>query len=248
MIPNLDTLEQRIANVVQCSLQYLDNVSDHMSLAESHIKYPLVEFLERKKQCKEIELEVPMKHFYYRRHDASFICDDQQVVMEFKYLRDEQLSEHATQRIFDDLLRLRYALDDGYSKALMLICGHSENFIPVFLGNDKVKVENAIIQEHVEGVAKETEPTQLAKWFPMDQANAITVNFDNDNAAFFEDFEKRYIKHYQDKATIVKPYNPTYVSNVAKNISLTLSLKTSNIVKVDNSYSSYIVSIWEVSK
>lgn len=247
MNPIIDTLEQRIATVVECSLQYLYNVSDHMSLAESHIKYPLVEFLERKKQCKEIALEVPMQQFYYRRHDATFSCEGQQVVMEFKYLRDDKISEHEIQRIFDDILRLRYALDTGYSKALMLICGQAEKFIPSFKGNDKV-VDNGSIQEHIAGQRTETETTQLGKWFPLNQGKRETIKFDNNNKAYFEDFESRYITHYKNKATDKNPYNPQYISEVSHDIQIALSLKTADIIGANKDYPSYIVSIWEISR
>lgn len=243
MNPILDTLEQRIATVVECSLQYLDNVSDHMSLAESHIKYPLVEFLERKKHCKDIELEVPMKKFYYRRHDVAFKCEDQQIVMEFKYLHNAKISEHETQRIFDDILRLKYGLDDGYSRALMLICGKSEDVIPNFLGKERLEDEN--IPEHTEGEEIATETTQLAKWFPLSQEEDAVITYEP-NKSFISEFEARYINHYKNKATAEKPYNPSFISAVSETLNIKTSLKTINITKADNSYPSYLVSIWEI--
>lgn len=112
----------QMAQAVYLNLSYLESVSNTKLLAESSIKYPLVEFAERRMKAKKIELEYPHPSYERRRCDLMIEDSYDKNVFEFKYIRD--VTHNEFQDYFDDFLRLHNLHELGY-KSYFVVCGNS---------------------------------------------------------------------------------------------------------------------------
>ena len=135
-----------ILNASQCVhnwLGYLSKVSDNCKLiAESSLKYPFVECLERH-SIKDVHLEFSHPLFKDRRIDAyigSINSDGaidkdspQMTFIEFKFVRGDTLSEKEQHRYFNDILRLSYLKQEfPQSECYLLVCGETVSFNDAF--------------------------------------------------------------------------------------------------------------------
>ncbi len=111
-------------------------------LHEASIRYPLVEFLERKEQCKGL-LEKKHPLFYNRPMDFRWEINDVHYFLEAKYARMGYTnSTDEVQRYFDDICRLYFCLDNPDNQvALFLICGKESDCRDCFMSTDPAIVE-----------------------------------------------------------------------------------------------------------
>ncbi len=117
---------QELSAAVSSYLTYLSTVTNLDNLIdEGTIKYPFVEYLERKIKIKPI-LEDPIFQFFpKKRVDVSFEYDGNKYAFEFKYIRDNVKSLFKS--FFYDILRLSYLQKMGY-QAFFLVGGSKTNY------------------------------------------------------------------------------------------------------------------------
>lgn len=120
MISNIQL--SQMASAIYLNLSYLESVSNTKLLSESSIRYPLVEFAERRLRDSKIQLE--FSHPTYERRRCDLLISDltSNNVFEFKYVRENTHTEF--QEYFDDLIRLHNLHSLGY-KAFFIVCGNS---------------------------------------------------------------------------------------------------------------------------
>jgi hypothetical protein len=124
-----------LASSVIWWLNYLNAIGRGYVINESSIKYPVAEYLEKSISEKDnIKLEYTHPLLKKRSIDLYYKNDKEQIAFEFKYIQNgstTKLSEK--QRVFNDLLRLHYFLENGGDKAYFLICGKKDEFKNSFM-------------------------------------------------------------------------------------------------------------------
>ena len=123
MISDVDLA--KLSQAINLRLSYYETVSSANLLAESSIRYPAAEFLERRLSYKKIILEYSNPVFKRKRCDLYVEKKGDKTIFEFKYVRDTTASDF--QDYFDDLLRLHHLHQVGI-QALFVVCGSPINF------------------------------------------------------------------------------------------------------------------------
>lgn len=127
MISDVDLA--KMSQAIKLKLSYYEAISYAKVLAESSIRYPVVEYLERRLSYKNLVLEYSNPIFQRKRCDLYVEKDVgfniEKIVFEFKYVRDTTAS--LFQDYFDDILRLHYLHNDGM-QTLFIVCGSTLNF------------------------------------------------------------------------------------------------------------------------
>lgn len=120
-----DGLLKSMVQAVYLNLSYMQSVSKTDILAESSIRYPLLEYVERR--CSGIQAQLEYNHpvFEKRRCDLLLQDSSDNSVFEFKYVNCQ--TRYLFQDYFDDLLRLHYMSANGH-KSYLIVCGNSINF------------------------------------------------------------------------------------------------------------------------
>jgi len=118
----------QLANAVQWWMSYVSAVGRSYVLAESSIKFPLAEYLERS-NLKEIKLEYTHPKLLNRRFDLHFEdSKNTKTAIEFKFIKNGSTRETSEKkRVFYDLMRLDLYLDNN-KKGYFLICGAQSDF------------------------------------------------------------------------------------------------------------------------
>lgn len=128
----------KLSQAIKLRLSYYEAISYAKVLAESSIRYPVAEYLERRLSYKKLELEYSNPIFQRRRCDLYVEketgANAERIVFEFKYVRDT--TSGLFQDYFDDLLRLHYLHNDGM-QALFIVCGSTLNFNSEFRSTKK---------------------------------------------------------------------------------------------------------------
>lgn len=115
----------QLSQAINLRLSYYETISFANILAESSIRYPTAEYLERRLSYNNIILEYANPIFKRRRCDLYVERERKETIFEFKYVRDT--SAAMFQDYFDDILRLHYLHADGI-QALFVVCGGPVNF------------------------------------------------------------------------------------------------------------------------
>lgn len=115
----------QLSQAINLRLSYYETISFANILAESSIRYPVAEYLERRLSYKNMVLEYTNPIFKRRRCDLYVERKGQKTIFEFKFVRDTTVS--LFQDYFDDILRLHYLHADGI-QALFVVCGSPVNF------------------------------------------------------------------------------------------------------------------------
>ena len=121
-----DTELATLSQAVFLRLSYFQAISYANILAESSIRYPVAEYLERRLFCDRMVLEFSNPIFKKRRCDLYVekgAAD--KAIFEFKYVRDN--TSYEFQDYFDDILRLHYLHLIGI-QSLFVVCGDALNF------------------------------------------------------------------------------------------------------------------------
>ena len=191
----------RITNTIHKWLVYADTVSQADLLAESSIRYPLSEYLERRMQCI-CELEKAHPIFWDRRID--FLWKDKletQYYMELKFVRDDTTHKDETQRIFNDIYRQSCILEEKKGRCLFVMCGEANLFKSQF--SESIAItrkrgrprkapvpQNALIPPNDAGQPQEH---IYRSWFSFDNQNPEkTIKDENENQPYFNTFCKTY--------------------------------------------------------
>lgn len=127
-----------LSQVIKLRLSYYEAISYAKVLAESSIRYPVVEYLERRLSYKNLVLEFSNPTFLRRRCDLYVErgtgVQKEKIVFEFKYVRDT--TSGLFQDYFDDILRLHYLHNVGM-QALFIVCGSTLDFNTQFRSTKK---------------------------------------------------------------------------------------------------------------
>lgn len=130
--------DERLLRATRCLhywLCYLKNASSNDKLfAESSLKFPFVESLERH-NINEIELEYNHPNYEKKREDVkiAYPQDNQGnqecCYIEFKFVREDTTAKQEQQRYFNDIMRLwTIHTNEQNSSCYFIVCGPTEVF------------------------------------------------------------------------------------------------------------------------
>lgn len=211
----------KMSQAIKLRLSYYEAISYAKVLAESSIRYPVAEYLERRLSYKNLVLEYSNPIFQRKRCD---LCVEkgaganlERIVFEFKYVRDTTAG--LFQDYFDDILRLHYLHNDGM-QALFVVCGNTLNFNSQFRRT-------------------KSQTTQLSnkKGLPSGLfSQCVSFSIGRPVKAFST---AKYRKYYQEfcKNYIFRQQNQTHPTAVA--------IQT-RLIKLINDFDQQSVGIWEV--
>lgn len=142
MIP-IDNSTVRATYCLHYWLCYVAKASDNDKLiAESALKYPFVESLERH-NAKNVKLEDCHPLFKKRRIDVSFDKEEKEssngkVYVEFKFVREDAKSTNEQQRYFNDIVRL-WSLNKSnpYNDCYLIVSGPTVLFCQILKGKEQ---------------------------------------------------------------------------------------------------------------
>lgn len=233
---------QIMAKVVSHSLMHLHLVSKNTPIDESFAKYPIVEYLERRPHCKNIQLETPLRSFYNRRIDLTFDDGDVKSAMEFKCFSGRSLKDPELQRIFNDIVRMYYAkTNEGYAKTYFLAFGRLPIIRQLF-----VSIESDKIPE-VEGGQRTEVKKGVISWLSLKKdEDGIII----DNSTFKErldEFGAKYIDKHREQIDNGEKENERVVA-IDQNIRIQPILRTCSLDLTDEATieDEYTTAIWEV--
>ena len=126
-------LIQQLAAAIHHWLSYVSLCTNSNLLAESSVRYPFVEFLERK--CKTaVRLEEQHNDFPARHIDFCFENRNDFLAIELKYASKHTRGKAEKQRVFNDLVRLALMVNNKKStRGFFIMCGETKTFIANFM-------------------------------------------------------------------------------------------------------------------
>ena len=201
-------------------LCYIQMASRCNILAESSIKYPFVECLERMGYEK-IHLEARHPIFLSRYMDLfcgnitdeehiAILDDDAKVYVEFKYVRTDTRERKEQQRIFDDVLRL-YQVKHKHPDTFcyFIITGDTVTFESCFRSIKKPAQTKSTIEETPFNQSPERPIAQgiYSEWFSFNiDVNQGYKEITLHNNTYFQEFLKKYKKCSLSDTDIVKTH------------------------------------------
>lgn len=230
--------ESHLASAIVWWLNYISATGREYIIAESTLKIPATEYLERFYR-ESIELEFNHPKLSQKRFDLHFKDINAEVAFEFKFVREDSTNALAERkRIFADLMRLNLFLDNS-KKGYFLICGNQFHFKASFQSlNLKGKYPAPTSKFAIPGPVKSG---FFGEWFSFDTAfPEKTIDLSNQN----KDYKPIYTAFFTDnqKAHKVATNNKLVAPNTIKTKLIFLSdeLTASNIPQ------SFRIGIWEV--
>jgi len=215
-------------------LNYLNSIGRGYVINESSIKYPVAEYLEKSISEKDnIKLEYNHPLFKKRSIDLLYKNDKEQIAFEFKYIQNGSTTKKGEkQRVFNDLLRLHYFLENGGDKAYFLICGKKDQFKNSFM-------EIPIASDKSKPVSTKMISKFYHHWFYFDNDKIDKViNIQNPHADYKANCENFYNDYKPKKGKTINSLN----SIKTKLIFLSQEIVDSNIPETLR------IGIWEVVK
>ena len=224
---------------------YLSKASDNSHLiAESSLKYPFVECLERH-SINEIHLEFTHPIFKNRKIDAfigdvdekgNMVRNASKIFIEFKFVRGDTNTKKEQQRYFDDLMRLSL-LKKGFpeSKCFFLVCGEKATYHNSFMYNS-AKTKDKKIEESRTGKPRNKKKSIYHNWLSFDKKKR----------------EKEADLQKEDNTGFVASFIENYLSKkevCEENISGRTMLHTKLMLALpsnDNMDNSYTLGLWEI--
>ena len=192
MSKSLYSFENGLKDSIFYWLNYFCNVSKSDILLESSIRFPLIEYLERKFNAK-VDLEVSHPKFKNKLIDFKYVLNDienQSGYIELKFLRKDTASANARQRIFNDIIRLA-ALDENLVNYFIL-CGRRDYFNGRFRRIVPASRQDRILVSK----RNDSEKTPLglySEWFPFEYSMTKSIDLHSDlNEKYIEEFKGHY--------------------------------------------------------
>lgn len=207
----------QLSQAINLRLSYYETISFANILAESSIRYPVAEYLERRLSYKNIVLEYTNPTFKRRRCDLYVERKGQETIFEFKYVRDTTAS--LFQDYFDDILRLHYLHADGI-QTLFVVCGSPVNF------NSQFRTIKTRTTALVGKKGRASGPFSKVLSFSTN-APVITIDTNKHQSNYNE-----FCKHYEFRDT-------------ANSHPGAMSIQT-RLIKLIHDWSQQSVGIWEV--
>lgn len=230
-----------LASAIIWWLNYISAVGREYIIAESTLKIPATEYLERFYRDY-IELEYNHPNLSQKRFDLYFndLNNMNETAFEFKFVREDSTRALVERkRIFYDLMRL-YLFKALNKKGYFLICGNQLHFKSSFQNlNLKPKLPLPSSKSITSGIVKSG---FFGEWFSFDISKPdriINLNStDREYKKIYKAFIKEYSKPYKDatKNILVKPNTIS-----TKLIFISEGLVASNIPQT------FSIGIWEVN-
>ncbi len=228
-------------------LGYLSKASDNSKLiAESSIKFPFVECLERH-SIKDIYLEYRHPLFKGKRIDVcvgsnaeSEIDFDtiQNVFIEFKFVRGDTLSDKEKQRYFNDIMRLSCLKKKcPQSTCYLLICGETISFNDAFRYCPGFKDISSMLVDK-KGKKRKNKKSIYNKWL------SFNMQFREKSTDFSKIQYNKYIKSFKDEYLCKKRDGVAVEDKEILILNTHLKLMLPSKGSIDNSYS---LGLWEIS-
>ena len=204
----------RIAEATYHWLCYVQNITDSNVIAESAIKYPFVECLERI-GFDNIHLEAYHPVFPNRRMDI--FCGDvatesntgitnerAKLYVEFKYVSPYTRNKKEQQRIYNDIMRLcAFKTKSPQTHCYFLICGNTVIFNDCFMNIMQPAKTKPTMLERTLSEGKALKPTGVyADFFSFDEKNR-SKDFPIDSE-YYDKFCKEYGFESIKKGTVIK--------------------------------------------
>ena len=217
MICNIDNILQA-SQCIYNWLSYLSKASDNSKLiAESALKYPFVEYLERH-SINDVHLEVLHPLFKRKRIDSYIgktknhtneidMKSDQMTFVEFKFVRGDTLSSSEQQRYFDDLLRLSYLKQNfPQCECYFLVCGETFSFNSAFrYDNDYPSPDNKITEDTGGKSSRFPKQSVYNDWLSFEYSQKIKESdLTKIDKKFISSFNSEYLSKEEEKAIVVK--------------------------------------------
>ncbi len=138
---------QLIGQSVLFNNSYLHSVSQTVLLAESSLRFPIAECLERRIHASEIFLEYQHPLFKNRRIDIFWRHENEDNAFELKFVKSGFRSKESIQRVFNDIIRLVYCSKEGMN-SYFLACGKTDDYNAEFKRINHVQTEQDIINRN----------------------------------------------------------------------------------------------------
>ena len=200
---------QKMMSTIHQWLNYTHQVSRIDLLAESSLRFPIMEYLERNTKNQECYLENIYNNFIAEKFKNEKYVDvmwgDRKMdfLMELKYVSQSTNFSQEKQRYFDDIVRMALALkflptEQKKRKCFFLVCGKSDlikNGLRGFSVKDSSKA-NTLDSKQYE---QEQRDTTFNKWLNCEDHNTLKseeykeIKFqDKEIEKYFSNFIKKY--------------------------------------------------------
>lgn len=197
-------LIQQLASAIHHWLSYVSLCTNSNLLAESSVRYPFVEFLERK--CgSAVNLEGQLEGFSDRHIDFCFKNGSDPLFVEIKYASKNTRSTAEKQRVFNDLVRLSLMIKkNANARGFFIMCGETQSFTVNFKRIiDGRKVKKNQLRQDGGDTNNEVEPQgdYARLWFKFGQDEEMPIYLDGEDNA---NYKKMFLKEYYGKDATVK--------------------------------------------
>jgi hypothetical protein len=199
-----------LASTIIWWLNYTSSVGREYIIAESAIKIPATEYLERYYRDY-IQLEYNHPYLNQKRFDLFYndVTNGIETAFEFKFIKgDSTRALGERKRIFNDLMRLNLFIDTN-KRSYFLICGNILHFNTSFQ-NLKLKPKLPILTKTIKS-AIPTKSGYYGEWFSFDISNPQKIidlnNVDRQYRSIYNAFMKDYSKSYKVATSnnLIKP-------------------------------------------
>lgn len=230
-----------LASAITWWLNYISAVGREYIIAESTLKIPATDYLEKIFSNKIIS-EYDHPNLKQKKIDLYYedSVNNLEIAFELKFVReDSTIPIKERKRIFNDLMRL-YLFQGVNKKGYFLICGNQFHFNSSFKNlNLKGKYPSTTLRTSPTGPTKSG---YFGEWFSFDltypERKIKLMNTDPDYQMFYRGFKKEHAISYKN-ATKNKLRKPSSIKT--KLIFLSEDLTASNIPQT------FSIGIWEVS-
>ncbi len=191
----------KLTRAIHNWLTYNSIVSRAELLAESSIRYPLCEYIERQMGLK---CELEFDHELFVQKSIDFYWENEQGedkeinYLELKFVRKDTTSRKETRRVFDDLYRLSYLQKDN-AKCYFIMCGDTQLFLQQFKESKALRPKrgrprkNPISQNGEDNLQLENHVFQ--DWFSFKEADAEKTIKQEEKK--YDDVYNNFKKHYK---------------------------------------------------
>lgn len=197
----INELIQQLASAIHHWLSYVSLCTNSNLLAENSVKYPFVEYIERKNGVT-VVLEKTHPDFTSRHLDFWFKVNKCPLFVELKYTSKATRGKKEIQRVFDDLIRLSLALHDNpNARCFFIMCGETITFKNNFKSIiDGRKYKKNIRQDGDGSTVDDTPSGPYAKWFGFTQDEEVVIDLlgDDDSYSHTKAFVEDYYSKDQD--------------------------------------------------
>ena len=274
-IVKIDFLPNQLGEAVYSWLNYMSYVSESNVLAESSIRYPLAEFIERRLQ-RPVTLEFyhpcvhqpPSGHkrcidFVFSKIKRENDNDkdnkilntldnkigEERVYIELKYISENFKNTNEKQRVFNDLVRLAL-VSSKTNDCYFILCGGNEDFCQIIKGLREIK-DGKIPTSTEKKTPQESIRSDYAKWLYFEKKGEKTISTDSDSVKSitgnknYKDDFDDEYNFYTDKNNNKKRYDDPV------NVPETICTKLVYIMPVNDSKiisEKMMVAIWKVRK